>query len=97
MFYSLAKFLIGTYVRLRFRYSVTGLDRVPSRGRIIVAANHHSNWDPIFVGIGINRPLRFMAKMELFQQENFLWFRCVPGQPRSWGHTSDSFRISDSK
>ena len=67
MFYSLAKFLIGTYARLRFRYSVTGLDQVPSRGRIIIAANHHSNWDPIFVGIGINRPLRFMAKMELFQ------------------------------
>ena len=31
-----------------------------------MAANHVSNWDPILVGVAINRPVHFMAKAELF-------------------------------
>lgn len=33
----------------------------------IVCVNHSSNWDPIIIGACMHRPLRFMAKAELFK------------------------------
>jgi 1-acyl-sn-glycerol-3-phosphate acyltransferase len=43
-----------------------GVENLPAQGAVIVAANHVSNWDPIIVGISLNRPVHFIAKSELF-------------------------------
>lgn len=73
MFYSIIRGLLAIYVKLAYRFSVTGSSNEPSQSQIIVAANHHSAWDPIFVGVAIRRHLRFMAKIELFQYPVLNW------------------------
>ena len=51
-----------------------GLDKLPINGPIIVACNHVSNWDPIAVGVVLNRPVYFMAKNQLFRFKLASWF-----------------------
>ena len=33
----------------------------------MLCSNHKSYWDPLTLGVGIERPIRFMAKSELFK------------------------------
>ncbi len=49
------------------RARVHNLDRVPTDGPLLVAANHSSYLDPVFVGCVITRPTRYMAKDTLFK------------------------------
>jgi len=39
----------------------------------VVCINHSSNWDPILIGACMHRPLRFMAKAELFRVPVLGW------------------------
>jgi 1-acyl-sn-glycerol-3-phosphate acyltransferase len=48
-------------------YRVSGAERVPAQGAVIIASNHVSGWDPILVGLAIRRELHFLAKEELFR------------------------------
>jgi 1-acyl-sn-glycerol-3-phosphate acyltransferase len=51
-----------------YRYKAYGVEQVPSRGGFVLAANHHSNFDPWPLGAAFfpHRYLRFMTKSELF-------------------------------
>lgn len=40
---------------------------MPSDRGYILASNHKTNFDPLFIGIGCNKNVRFMAKKELFK------------------------------
>jgi 1-acyl-sn-glycerol-3-phosphate acyltransferase len=48
----------------------------------IVCANHSSNWDPIIIGACMHKPLRYMAKAELFKvpglKQLIKWFGAYP-------------------
>lgn len=46
--------------------TVIGADRVPDRGRLLIAPNHISHLDPLLVGMAVRRPAWFMATDELF-------------------------------
>ena len=51
------------------RFSVDGVDNVPARGPALLAANHRSYFDVAALAIvaaRIGRPVRFLAKRELF-------------------------------
>lgn len=48
------------------RWDVTGLEHIPSQGPAIIAANHVSYLDPPLLGSVTPRPIRFVAKRELF-------------------------------
>lgn len=48
------------------RWEVRGREHVPLTGRLIVAANHVSFWDPPMVGSAVPRDTFFLAKEELF-------------------------------
>lgn len=48
-----------------------GLENIPKTGGILICGNHFSNLDPILVTVSIERPLRFMAKKELFKNKLF--------------------------
>jgi len=65
-FYKVAHFTVYTIFRLVFGLKVIGAERVPSEGRIILAANHISALDPPAVGVSTSRELYFLAKKELF-------------------------------
>ncbi len=46
--------------------SVTGQEHVPSRGPVVVAANHFSHLDVPIIGANISRFLRFLAVDEIY-------------------------------
>jgi 1-acyl-sn-glycerol-3-phosphate acyltransferase len=48
----------------RVRYS--GVENVPLKGGVIIAANHQTYVDPFWVGLPIKRPMRFLAWDEAF-------------------------------
>jgi 1-acyl-sn-glycerol-3-phosphate acyltransferase len=50
-----------------FRLSVTGADRVPRAGPLLLASNHLSVLDPPLIGCVCPRELDYMAKAELFR------------------------------
>ena len=55
------------FSRLFFNYEVKGVNNIPADGNIVIAANHKSNLDPIFVAGAISsRPISVLAKKELF-------------------------------
>jgi 1-acyl-sn-glycerol-3-phosphate acyltransferase len=57
--------VVGPLLRSVWRLRVEGAERIPA-GPVIVVANHDSLSDPFFLGAAIDRPLRFLAKSELW-------------------------------
>jgi 1-acyl-sn-glycerol-3-phosphate acyltransferase len=49
-----------------FRPVVEGRDNLPSRGQVIIAANHLSFFDSIVIPLVAGRPVSFLAKAEYF-------------------------------
>ncbi len=64
--YGIARAAVQAVARLTFRYRVIGAEKVPRTGGLLVVANHISNLDPPLLGIGMPRPISYMAKKELF-------------------------------
>ncbi len=50
-----------------FGFSVSGTEKVPKKGGLIIACNHISDMDPPILGFAIPRTAAFMAKIELFR------------------------------
>jgi len=67
MFYWLMKnIIIGPLVKLVFRPWVKGLDNIPPEGGAILASNHLSFSDSVFMPLEVPRPVTFLAKSEYF-------------------------------
>ncbi|HHY35251.1 MAG TPA: 1-acyl-sn-glycerol-3-phosphate acyltransferase [Firmicutes bacterium] len=71
MFYRFVRFVFSIIVKIAFRLEVSGLDKVPAQGPAILCSNHISWWDPVILGCLLKRPVRFMAKRELFSYPIF--------------------------
>lgn len=69
--YFVARRICQAFVLVFFRYRVYGRDHVPETGPFIMAGNHQSFLDPVFMGIGTRRRLLFMARDTLFRSR---WF-----------------------
>jgi 1-acyl-sn-glycerol-3-phosphate acyltransferase len=53
-----------------FKYKVIGAENIPNKGNVIIASNHKSNLDPIFLAAAIeNRTVAAIAKQELFKSK----------------------------
>ncbi|WP_426998939.1 lysophospholipid acyltransferase family protein [Pseudarthrobacter sp. N5] len=97
MFYWVMKrIFLGPVLRLLFRPWVKGLDNVPAEGAAIIASNHLSFSDSIFMPLMVPRPVIFLAKSEYFTGTGFkgrltaLFFRMTNQLPmdRSGGAAS---------
>ncbi|MFD1212161.1 lysophospholipid acyltransferase family protein [Arthrobacter sp. GCM10027362] len=67
MFYWVMKTIfVGPIVRLLFRPWTKGLDHIPVTGPAILASNHLSFSDSIFLPLAVPRPVVFLAKSEYF-------------------------------
>lgn len=67
MLYWLLKYVIlGPALRLIFRPQVEGRDNVPATGPAILASNHLSFSDSIFMPLMVRRRVTFVAKAEYF-------------------------------
>jgi len=75
------------------RFDVRGVDHVPERGPVLLAANHRSYFDVAALAIvaaRIGRPVRFLAKRELFEAPGIGWVtRSIGGIPVDRGSHSD--------
>lgn len=73
MIYSILRFLAKLLLKPLFGVDATNLDIVPNEGPCIIASNHKSWLDPVFLGIVLKRKIKFMAKEELFRYPFFGW------------------------
>jgi 1-acyl-sn-glycerol-3-phosphate acyltransferase len=65
--YWLLKYVIlGPLLKLLFRPHVEGLRQVPATGPVILASNHLSFFDSIFIPLIVSRRVTFVAKAEYF-------------------------------
>ena len=72
MFYWLMKNLIaGPLLKTVFRPRVTGLENVPSTGGMILASNHLSFIDSVFLPLILERRIFFLAKSDYFHGKGF--------------------------
>ena len=67
MFYWLMKYVvIGPIVKAIFRPWIVGRRNIPKTGAAILASNHQSIADSIFLPLMIDRPVTFLAKSDYF-------------------------------
>ena len=99
MFYWVLKTVVlGPVLRLLFRPWVTGLEHVPERGGAILASNHLSFSDSIFLPLVLDRRVTFLAKSDYFTgrgakgRATALFFRLADQLPvdRTGGRASEA-------
>ncbi len=97
MAYRIFKAILGPILRLLFKVRVEGIEHVPANGRVILASNHLSFCDSIFLPLVVKRRVTFVAKAEYFEQRKTAWFFKLMGQiPIKRGGGSASARALES-
>jgi len=97
-YFILKNFVLGPLLRLLFRPWVRGLENIPSSGPAILASNHLSFSDSIFLPLQVRRGVVFLAKSEYFTGKGVKgaltrWFFKSTGQlpiDRSGGKASEA-------
>lgn len=64
--YGVSRAILAVPIRVVWRIRVEGSANVPA-GPVVVVANHDSLSDPIVLAVALERPLRFLAKRELWR------------------------------
>jgi 1-acyl-sn-glycerol-3-phosphate acyltransferase len=64
--YQLSRIVAGPILHMIWRPKLTGTENVPASGGAILAANHLSVIDSVFLPLMMNRPVTFSAKAEYF-------------------------------
>lgn len=71
MLYGFLQYFFRLIFYTLFRTRVYGRENIPAEGAVILAANHASNIDPPLMASLIERPVSYMAKIELFENPIF--------------------------
>lgn len=74
LFYWAVAALLWSWARFWYRWHFKNAKFLPRKGGVLIASNHISYLDPIAVGyLGLRRgrPIRFLAKSELFEKKFF--------------------------
>jgi 1-acyl-sn-glycerol-3-phosphate acyltransferase len=64
--YRFVRALCRRILTIGWRFRSLHPERVPADGAVILACNHISYFDPVVLGVGIKRPVTYLAKKELF-------------------------------
>lgn len=64
--YQVSRLVAGPFLRLLARPDVSGAEHIPASGPAILASNHLSVVDSIFLPLMVERPVTFAAKSEYF-------------------------------
>jgi 1-acyl-sn-glycerol-3-phosphate acyltransferase len=70
VFGNVQKSFVAGFFKKLFRVKIINPENEPidgDAGAYVACINHSSNWDPILIGACMHRPLRYMAKSELFK------------------------------
>lgn len=68
MLYSIAKGIVWVLFHIFYRIDIKGHENIPEDRGALICPNHYHWLDPLLVAICIKKPVRFMAKYELFQK-----------------------------
>lgn len=74
MAYWALKILLTPLLRVAFRVRCIGKSNVPRAGPVILASNHRSFIDSIFLPMCVGRRVTFVAKAEYFESAKTAWF-----------------------
>ena len=80
MLYWVIKAVLTPILRVCYRVRIEGRDHVPKHGPVILAANHRSFMDSLFLPLVIRRRVTFVAKAEYFDSKKTAWFFRGVGQ-----------------
>ena len=80
MLYWLVKGVLTPVLGVCFRVKVEGREHVPKKGPVILASNHRSFLDSIFIPLVVRRRVTFVAKAEYFDDPKTAWFFRGVGQ-----------------
>src|SRR3954462_8110520 len=97
MTYWVLKAVLTPLLRFFYRVRVEGAEHVPKNGAVILASNHLSFSDSIFLPLILRRRVTFVAKAEYFEDPKTAWFFRAVGQiPVKRGGGPASARALDS-
>ena len=65
--YQIIRLFLLVIFKIFFRIKVNGKKNLPEDGGVIIMSNHISAYDPPLLAAIFDRPVRFMAKKELFE------------------------------
>ncbi len=68
MLYNIAKGIMWVFFHIFYRIKINGHQNIPDDMGALICPNHFNWLDPLLVAICIKRPVKFMAKYELFQK-----------------------------
>ena len=96
-YFFLKNFVLGPILNILFRPWIRGAEHVPKRGGAILASNHLSFVDSIFLPLKLKRQVTFLAKSDYFTGKGvkgalIRWFFKATGQlpiDRSGGKASE--------
>ena len=74
------KVVLTPLVRALYRVRIEGREHLPRRGSVILAANHRSFLDSIFLPMVVGRRVTYVAKAEYFDDPKTAWFFRALGQ-----------------
>src|SRR5579875_3030789 len=74
MAYWVLKVVLTPILLILYRVRVEGRSNVPRKGPVILASNHQSFIDSIFLPLCVNRRVTFVAKAEYFENWKTAWF-----------------------
>ncbi|MBA2732452.1 MAG: 1-acyl-sn-glycerol-3-phosphate acyltransferase [Acidobacteria bacterium] len=63
---SIIRTILRALSRLFFRISYRGLENIPQTGGVIIASNHQTYIDPIWMSLPVSRRVRYLAMSESF-------------------------------
>jgi 1-acyl-sn-glycerol-3-phosphate acyltransferase len=74
VYWLLKHIFVGPLLRLLYRPKARGLENVPARGPVILAANHLSFVDSLFIPVVVKRKVVFLGKSDYFERRRTRWF-----------------------
>ena len=72
--YHTSRTAVSILFSLLTRCEVKGRENIPEQGSLLIVANHLSLADPQLLGLALDRPVRFMAKKQLFRFKPMAYF-----------------------
>lgn len=80
--YNIFKFILGIIFRICYRPKTYNKKLIPKKGAVIFAGNHYHLFDQNLVILSTKRMVRYMAKIEYFNDKRKAWFfkmaGCIP-------------------
>ncbi|MHB1507991.1 MAG: lysophospholipid acyltransferase family protein [Acidimicrobiales bacterium] len=80
MLYGVVRSVASPMFHMAFRVSVSGLERIPRSGAIVIASNHQAFCDSLFLPLVLPRRVSFIAKAEYFSSRRTGWILRALGQ-----------------